>query len=170
GHLRNIKVILDYVPNHTSDQHPWFVNARASRDSPKRDWYIWRDPRPGGGPPNNWLSAFGGSGWEPDPATGQFYYHAYLKEHPDPKWRNHEVQEAMYDVLRFWFDRGVDGFRIDALRQVVKDAHFRDNPPDPDWTPAQGPYHALLPLHSADQPELMDIVHRFREIAEEYQD
>jgi alpha-glucosidase len=114
------------------------------------------------------LSAFGGSGWEFDPTTSQYYYHAYLKEQPDLNWRNPETEAAMYDVLHFWFKRGVDGFRIDALRQVVKDAHFRDNPPDPSFTPGDDPYHALLPTYSSDQPELMDIVHHFREIAEQY--
>jgi alpha-glucosidase len=168
AHQRHIRVVLDYVPNHSSDQHPWFVASRSSRDDVRRDWYIWRDSQPDGGPPNNWLSAFGGSGWEWDSTTRQYFYHAYLKEQPDLNWRNVQVQAAMYDVLRFWFDRGVDGFRIDALRQVVKDARFRDNPPDPDWTPGQDPYHRLLPLYSSDQPELMDIVHQFRAIAEEY--
>jgi alpha-glucosidase len=170
AHQRDMRVILDYVPNHTSDQHPWFVESRSRRDTPKRDWYLWRNPAPGGGPPNNWLSAFGGSGWEWDERTAQFYYHAYLKEQPDLNWRNPAAESAMYNVLRFWFDRGVDGFRIDALRQVVKDAEFRDNPPDPTWTLGDDPYHRLLPLYSSDRPELMDIVHRFREIAETYTD
>lgn len=170
AHRRNIRVILDYVPNHTSDQHPWFLESRSSRANPKRDWYIWRDPAPDGSPPNNWLSSFGGSGWTLDPSTQQYYYHAYLKEQPDLNWRNPEVQEAMYDVLRFWFERGIDGFRIDAMRQMVKDAQFRDNPPDPEWVPGRDPYRALLPVYSTDQPELMDLVHRFRDIAEEYPD
>jgi alpha-glucosidase len=169
AHRHQIRVILDYVPNHTSEMHPWFVASRASRDNPSRDWYLWRDGR-AGGPPNNWLSSFGGSGWEWDAPTQQYYYHAYLKEQPDLNWRNPAVAAAMDDVLRFWLERGVDGFRIDALRQVVKDAEFRDNPPDPSWTPAQAPYYRLLPLHSADQPELMDVVHHFREVAEEYTD
>jgi alpha-glucosidase len=168
AHARNLKVILDYVPNHTSDQHPWFLESRASTTNPKRDWYLWRAPKPDGSPPNNWLSAFGGSAWQLDPDTNQSYYHAYLKEQPDLNWRNPQLQQAMYDVLRFWFARGVDGFRIDALRQVVKDTEFRDNPPDPIWRPGQDPYRSLLPLYSADRPELMDIVHRFREVAEEY--
>ncbi len=164
AHERDIRTILDYVPNHTSDQHPWFAESRSSRSSLHRDWYIWRDA------PNNWLSAFGGSAWEWDANTRQYYYHAYLKQQPDLNWRNRQLQHAMYDVLRFWFERGVDGFRIDALRQVVKDEQFRDNPPDPRHVPGADPYHSLLPLYSADQPELMDIVHRFREIAEEFND
>jgi alpha-glucosidase len=168
AHERGMRVILDYVPNHSSDQHPWFVASRSSRRDARRDWYIWRDGQPDGELPNNWLSSFGGSAWEWDPATAQYYYHAYLKEQPDLNWRNPAVQAAMYDVLRFWFARGVDGFRIDALRQVVKDAQFRDNPPDPDWTSGQDPYRRLLPVHSADQPELIDIVHQFRTVSEEY--
>jgi alpha-glucosidase len=164
AHSSNLKVVLDFVPNHTSDQHPWFVESRQNTSNSKRDWYIWRD----GTPPNNWLSSFGGSGWTLDPLTSQSYYHAYLKEQPDLNWRNSAVQEAMYQTMRFWLQKGVDGFRIDALRQVVKDKDFRDNPPNPDWRPGQDPYRSLLPEYSADQPELMDIVHRFREVAEEY--
>ena len=170
AHRRGIRIILDYVPNHTSDQHAWFLESRASRDSPRRDWYIWRDPRPGGGPPNNWLSAFGGGAWEWEAATSQFYYHAYLKEQPDLNWWNPAVRTAMYDVLRFWLERGVDGFRIDALRQLVKDKQLRDNPPNPEWSPGENPYHSLLPIYSTDQPELMDIIHRFREVTDEYDD
>ncbi len=109
-------------PTTAPSEHPWFVESRASRDNPKRDWYIWRDPAPGGGPPNNWISDFGGSAWEWDEATGQYYYHAFLKEQPDLNWRNPEVRAAMLDVLRFWFDRGVDGFRIDVLWHMIKHA------------------------------------------------
>jgi alpha-glucosidase len=106
AHERRIRVILDFVPNHSSDQHPWFVESRGSRSSPKRDWYIWRDPAPGGGPPNNWLSEFGGSAWEFDEASGQYYYHAFLRSQPDLNWRNPEVAEAMCEVLRFWMRKG----------------------------------------------------------------
>jgi alpha-glucosidase len=170
AHAMDIKVILDYVPNHTSDQHPWFVESRSSRSNPKRDWYIWRDPNPSGGPPNNWLSSFGGSAWTYDPSTQQYYYHAYLQQQPDLNWRNPGVQRAMYDVLRFWLKKGVDGFRIDALRQVMKHADLPDNPPNPDWKSGEDPYRSLLSTYSADQPELMNIVHTFREVTEEYPD
>ena len=122
AHARGLKVILDFVPNHTSDQHPWFIESRASRDDPKRDWYIWRDPKPDGWPPNNWMSNFGGSAWSFDEATGQYYYHAFLREQPDLNWRNPAVREAMYNVLRFWLDRGVDGFRVDVIWHLIKDA------------------------------------------------
>ena len=170
AHRKDIKVILDYVPNHTSDQHPWFKQSRQSRDNPKRDWYIWRDGTADDKPPNNWLSVFGGSAWTFDPETHQYYYHAYLKEQPDLNWRNPAVQQAMHANMRFWLDRGVDGFRIDALRQVMKHADLPDNPPNPQWQPGQDPYQSLLLAYSADQPELMSVVHKFREVAEEYPD
>ena len=119
-HARSMHLILDFVPNHTSDRHPWFIESRSSRDNPKRDWFVWADPPLGGGPPNNWLSRFGGSAWEWDEATGQYYYHAFLKEQPDLNWRNPQVRAAMADVLRFWLGRGVDGFRIDAAAVLVR--------------------------------------------------
>src|SRR5499426_1908387 len=114
-HAQGLKLILDLVPNHTSDRHAWFIESRSGRTSAKRDWYIWRDPAPGGGPPNNWLSAFGGPAWQWDENTGQYYYHAFLKEQPDLNWRNSDVRAAMLAVLRFWLDRGVDGFRVDVM-------------------------------------------------------
>ncbi len=168
AHARGLKVILDFVPNHTSDQHPWFREARSARDHPRRSWYVWADPAPDGGPPNNWLSVFGGSAWEFDPATGQYYLHTFLKEQPDLNWRNPEVRAAMFDVLRFWFARGVDGFRIDALRFLVKDAALRDNPPNPDYTPDQLPFKELLPTYSADQYELHEIVAAMRHVADSF--
>src|ERR671910_538826 len=130
AHARGLKVIVDLVANHTSDQHPWFQESRASRTSPKRDWYIWRDPAPGGGPPNNWLSEFGGGAWEYDAASGQYYLHTFLTSQPDLNWRNPGMRDAMYEVVRFWLRRGVDGFRADAIRHLIKDDAFRDNPPN----------------------------------------
>jgi alpha-glucosidase len=170
AHRRGLKVILDYVPNHTSDRHPWFIAARSSRANPCRDWYLWRDPAPDGGPPNNWRSVFGGSAWEWDAHTGQYYYHAYLKEQPDLNWRHPAVQAAMLDVLRFWLERGVDGFRVDALRQLIKDDQWRDNPVNPAYEPRQGPYHALLPVYTTDRPEVLDMVARMRRIVDHYDD
>lgn len=171
-HARGLKLILDFVPNHSSDQHPWFVESRSSRDSPKRDWYIWRDAKPGVQgerlPPNNWISDFGGSSWEWDATTGQYYLHAFLKEQPDLNWRNPELRAAMMDVLRFWMDRGVDGFRIDVLWHIVKAEHFGDNPPNPDWTPARNERDKVLQHHSTDQPEAHAISAEFRELAESY--
>ena len=170
AHARGLKVLLDYVPNHTSDQHPWFLDSRSSRDSAKRDWYIWRNPKPGGGPPNNWLSNFGGGAWEWDEKTEQYYYHAFLKEQPDLNWRNPEVQKAMLRVLRFWLDRRVDGFRVDVMHHMVKDMEFRDNPPNPDWRPGMSPYRELLTTYTADLPEVQDIVAKLRSVVEEYDD
>jgi alpha-glucosidase len=147
AHRLGLRVLLDYVPNHTSSEHPWF------RERP--EYYIWRDA------PNNWASVFGGSAWEP--RDGRFYYHAYLKDQPDLDWRNPQVRREMLDVLRFWCDRGADGFRIDALRQTIKDARFRDNPPNPDFDGGDD-YDALLPEHTTDQPEVQELVRLFREV------
>jgi alpha-glucosidase len=168
AHARELKLILDFVPNHTSDQHAWFRESRASRASPKRGWYLWRDPAPGGGPPNNWLSCFGGSAWQLDPASGQYYYHAFLPGQPDLNWRNPEVVAAMLDVLRFWLDRGVDGFRVDVLWHLVKDDQFGDNPPNADWREGMDPYNALVPVQTTDRPEVHDIVRQMRRLLDEY--
>lgn len=168
AHDRGLKLLLDFVPNHSSDQHPWFIESRSSRVNPKRDWYIWRDPAPGGGPPNNWISDFGGSSWEWDEGTGQYYLHAFLKEQPDLNWRNPEVRAAMMDVLRFWLDRGVDGFRIDVLWHMVKAEGLPDNPPNPDYHPAMGEMHSVLQLHSTDQPEVHAIAAEMRALADSY--
>ena len=127
AHEHGLKVLIDWVPNHTSDQHRWFVESRSSRDNPKRDWYIWRDPAPDGGPPNNWIGAFlNESAWTLDDATGQYYLHLFLPEQPDLNWRNPEVVAAMHDTLRFWLDRGVDGFRMDVIMGIVKRADLGD--------------------------------------------
>lgn len=168
AHECGLKVLLDLVPNHSSDQHPWFVESRSSRDNPKRDWYLWRDPGPDGGPPNNWISDFGGSAWEWDEATGQYYYHAFLKEQPDLNWRNPELREAIYAAMRFWFDRGIDGFRIDVLWHMIKHADFPDNPLNPIYTPAMGEMHRVLQLHSTDQPEVHGIASEMRAVADAY--
>jgi len=168
AHARGLKLILDFVPNHTSDQHPWFLESRSSRTSPKRDWYIWRDAKPDGSPPNNWISNFGGPAWEWDEATGQYYYHAFLKEQPDLNWRNPEVRTAMYDALRFWLDRGVDGFRVDVIWHLIKDAEFRDNPLNPAYQPSQAEINRFLQVYSADQPEVHGVIAEMRSILEEY--
>ena len=170
AHAQKIKLVLDFVPNHTSDQHPWFIESRSSRDNPKRDWYIWRDPALGGGPPNNWLSNFGGSAWEYDPKTEQYYYHAFLREQPDLNWRNPQVIEAMLNVLRLWLERGVDGFRVDVLWHLIKDEQFRDNPVNPDWREGADPYQRLLELHTTDQAEVHAVVTRMRRLVDQYQD
>ncbi len=170
AHGRGLKVILDFVPNHTSHEHPWFLNARSARTSARRDWYIWRDPAPGGGPPNNWLSEFGGSAWTFDAATGQCYHHAFLKEQPDLNWRNPEVVAAMHAIMEFWFRRGVDGLRVDAVFHVMKDADFRDNPVNPAFHEGMDPYHRLLPVHSADTAEVQIVVAGLRQVAKRFGD
>ncbi|HEX2529715.1 MAG TPA: alpha-amylase family glycosyl hydrolase [Geminicoccus sp.] len=168
AHARGLKLILDFVPNHTSDQHSWFQESRSSRTSPKRDWYIWRDPAPGGAPPNNWISNFGGPAWEWDEATGQYYCHLFLKEQPDLNWRNPAVREAMHDALRFWMKRGVDGFRVDVIWLLIKDAQFRDNPPNPGFQPGQAEINQFLQVYSADQPEIHEIIAGMRQVLEEF--
>jgi alpha-glucosidase len=169
AHRRDIRVLLDFVPNHTSIEHPWFTESRSSRSSPRRDWYLWADPAPGGGPPTNWMSMFGGSGWEWDEETGQYYFHSFLKEQPDLNWRNPDVRSAMYDVLRFWLDRGIDGFRVDVLWLLIKDDQLRDNPPNPGWTPAsRRTYDSLVPLYTSDRPEVQKIVAEIRSVLDSY--
>lgn len=167
-HQRGMKLILDLVPNHSSDQHPWFRESRSSKDNPRRDWYIWKDPAPDGGPPNNWLSVFGGPGWEYDKKTHQYYYHAFLKEQPDLNWRNPEVQKAMLDVMRFWLEKGVDGFRVDVMWHMIKDDQLRDDPPNPGYKDHMNSYSKLIPAYSTDQDEVHDIVHKMRRVIDDY--
>jgi oligo-1,6-glucosidase/alpha-glucosidase len=170
AHARGLRLLLDYVPNHTSDQHPWFRESRSSRESPKRDWYIWRDAQADGSPPNNWVSDFGGSAWQWDAATGQYYLHAMLPQQPDLNWRNPQVKAAMFDVLRFWLDRGVDGFRLDVLWHIVKAKGLPDNPPNPAWHPGMNERDRLLQVNSTDQPEAHEIAAEMRELADSYGD
>ncbi len=158
-HRRGMKLILDFVPNHTSDQHPWFIESRSSRDNSKRGWYIWQDPKPDGGPPNNWQSYFGGgSAWEWDEHTEQYYLRLFTKAQPDLNWRNPEVVQNMLDVLRFWLERGVDGFRLDVIALIIKDAQFRDEP------------RVKTRIRTVDQPEVHSIIRQFRAGLDEYGD
>jgi alpha-glucosidase len=158
SHRRGIRVVVDWVPNHTSDRHPWFVESRAARDSPKRDWYVWRDPAPDGGPPNNWRSEFQavGPAWTLDEATGQYYLHSFMSQQPDLNWENPEVVAAMHDVLRFWLDRGVDGFRLDAVYKIAKDPELGDNEPEL--------------RHDQDWPTIHDRLRGIRAVIDEYDD
>lgn len=168
---RGIGVIVDAVLSHSSSLHPWFIESRASRDNPKRGWYIWRDPAPDGGPPNNWISVFGGSAWELDEATGQYYLHSFLKEQPDLNWENPEVQVALQNVLRFWFSRTVLGIRVDAWDWVGKDlVDFRDDPVNPAYNPAtdHDPYHQLLHVNSTRGPRLRAYTQMLEAVALEF--
>lgn len=173
AHGRDLKIIIDYIPNHTSNRHPWFLESRSSVTNPKRDWYVWRDPAPGGGLPNNWTSEAGGSVWEWDEPTGQYYLHSHLVEQPDLNWRNAEVRAAMFDVLRFWLDRGADGLRIDVAHMLMKDPCFRNNPEAPDG--ATNPFDIQHPdfgtqLHVYDRrhPDTHAALAEIRAVVDEY--
>lgn len=171
AHKRNLHVIIDFVPNHTSNQHPWFLESRSSRDNPKRDWYFWRDAKPDGSLPNNWLSLFGGKAWEYDDKTGQYYLHIFLKEQPDLNWRNPEVKAAMLGVLRFWLERGVDGFRLDVAHFIMKDPDLRDNPPNPDIRKAEHPageYPSQLHIHDIAHPDVHGVFREIRQLLDSY--
>lgn len=171
AHTRDLKVILDFVANHTSDEHEWFKASRSSRDDPKRDWYLWQDPGRGGQTPNNWLSVFGGSAWQFDEPTKQYFYHSFTDCEVDLNWRNPEVVEAMLDVMRFWFDRGVDGFRIDAAWYLIKDTLWRDNPREPSYEEGKWRVHEqLMPAFSLDQPECHGMLKQMRRVADAYDD
>ena len=169
AHRKELRLILDFVPNHTSDQHPWFMESKSSRTNSKRDWYYWKDPADDGGPPNNWISRFDGeSAWEWDEGTGQYYLHTFLEEQPDLNWRNPEVKNAMLDVLRFWYDRGVDGFRVDVSYRVMKDPDFRDNPVNPNWKPGMDRSFRLIEKHTKNTPDIHMFNRWIRETNDEY--
>ena len=163
---RGIRIIMDFVMNHTSDQHPWFKESRSSRDNPKRDWYIWRDGKGRNQPPNNWLSTFGGSAWKFEPATGQWYYHFFYPQQPDLNWRNPEVEKAMFDVTRWWYRRGVAGFRLDAVDTLFEDPDLQDNP----VLPGKNGYgdSNMANLYNTKLPELHGVLQRLRQVADEH--
>jgi alpha-glucosidase len=170
-HGRNLKILIDFVAAHTSDQHSWFIESRSSRIHPKRDWYIWKDPSENGGPPNNWIGRFDGlSAWEWDRKTEQYYLHSFLKEQPDINWRNPDARQAMLDVLHFWLQRGVDGFRVDAAYRALKDPQFRDNPVNPDWHPGMEPSDRLFEVFSKNIPEIHDFNRILRTLVDGYGD
>ena len=165
---RGIRVVLDLVPNHTSDRHPWFGESRASKDSPRRHYYVWADPKPDSSPPNNWRASFGGPAWTLDRSSGQYYLHNFLPTQPDLNWWNEDVRAEFDRILRFWFDRGAAGFRIDVCHAIVKDRELRDNPPA---EPDDHPYVARFgqrKVYNAERPEAHDVLRRWRAIAEEY--
>ena len=168
AHERDLRVILDWVGNHTSAQHPWFRDSRSSRSSPRRNWYLWRDARRDGSPPNNWVSVFGGSVWQWDAATSQYYLHTFLDSQPDLNWREPQVRAAMLAALKFWLDRGVDGFRLDAAPLFFKDSEWRDNPVNPDYRPGDLPDSTLLPVHTRNQPGLHELFAELRALVDRY--
>ncbi|HET9849817.1 MAG TPA: alpha-amylase family glycosyl hydrolase [Candidatus Dormibacteraeota bacterium] len=165
---RGIKLVLDIVPNHSSDRHPWFIDARSSRTARHRDWYVWADPKPDGGYPNNWLSAFGGPAWTLDKATGQYYLHNFLPEQPDLNWWNPEVRDAFDEIYRFWFDRGVAGFRIDVAHGIVKDRELRDNPVATADDPPHVRAHGQRTVYNVERPEVHDVLRHWRRLADTY--
>ncbi len=166
-HRRGMKLLLDFVPNHTSNLHNWFLESRSAPINPRRDWYIWAEPAADGGPPNNWLSRFGGPSWTYDDATRQYYLHTFLPEQPDLNWRNPEVRKAMLKVLHFWLNKGVDGFRTDAVYALIKDAQLRDDPPNPNYLPGvSNPSDRLLRMHSEGQTELNRMIGSFCDVLE----
>jgi alpha-glucosidase len=167
---RGIRVILDMVPNHTSEQHPWFIDSRSSRDSAHRDWYVWADPKPDGSPPNNWVNSFDprAPAWTFDAHTEQYYLNNFLPEQPDLNWWNEDVRNAFDDIYRFWYDRGVAGFRLDVAHAIVKDNQLRDNPPS---TKEDHPYTQMRgqrQMYNTMRPEVHDVLRRWRHIADSY--
>ncbi len=164
---RGLRVLLDLVPNHTSSAHPWFVESAASLDSPLRDYYVWADPAPGGGPPNNWLDFTGRPAWQWDDRTGQFYLHNFLAAQPDLNWWQPAVHEEFRQILEFWFDRGVAGFRIDVAHGLYKDALLRDNPPAGQAGPLGGRF-GLRPEYNENRPEVHEVYRAWRELADRY--
>jgi len=164
---QNIRIIMDFVLNHTSDQHKWFIDSRSSRTSVHRDWYIWRDGKGPGEAPNNWLSLFGGSAWKFDPATNQYYYHRFYPEQPDLNWRNPAVENAMFDVTRWWYRRGVAGFRLDAVAELFEAPDLRDNPVLPGTNNLGDP--KMQDRYTTGLPEVHDALRDLRKVADEYQ-
>ena len=171
AHALGLKVVIDQVLSHTSDQHPWFIESRASRDNPKADWYVWADPKPDGSPPNNWPSVFGGPAWEYEPRRRQYYLHNFLSSQPDLNFHTAEVQDALLEVLEFWLDRGVDGFRLDTVNYFFHDARLRDNPPAPMDAGfiSVGTYEIQHHLHSKTQPENIGFLKRMRALTDRYE-
>ncbi len=174
AHRRDLRIVLDLVLNHTSDQHPWFRESRSSRDNPKRDWYVWRDgARPGGAaPPNNWFNMIGGRGWHYDPATEQWYWAQFLPFQPDLNYRNPEVRAEMLDVLRFWMGKGVDGFRLDIVNALFEDAEFRDNPFAWKLLPSAEDPGMLFrgTAHTLNHPDTLEFMRELRRVVDDFDD
>lgn len=172
AHGLGLRVIIDQVLSHTSDRHPWFAESRASRRNPRADWYVWVDPKPDGAPPNNWLSVFGGPAWHWDARRRQYYLHNFLASQPDLNFHNPQVQEALLASMRFWLDRGVDGFRLDTVNYYFHDARLRANPPAPrpkGEAPPVNAYEMQAHVHSKNRPETVGFLQRMRALTEEYE-
>jgi len=174
AHTHGIRVMIDLVISHSSDQHPWFIESSASRDNPKADWYVWSDPKPDGTVPNNWPSVFGGSAWAWNPTRRQYFLHNFLTSQPDLNFHNEEVQDAVLDVARFWLERGVDGFRLDTINFYFHDRQLRDNPAleederNDAIAPSVNPYNYQNHIYSKNQPENLEFLKRFRALMDEY--
>jgi len=165
GNKHHVRIILDFVPNHTSDQHPWFLDSKSSRNAPHRDWYIWRDGKAPGQSPNNWISIFGGSAWQLDPTTNQYYYHFFYRAQPDLNWRNPAVEKVMLDTTRWWYKRGVSGFRLDAVDTLFEDPSLRDNPILPGTNKLGDPNTENK--YNTNFPEVHDELRKLRKVADE---
>jgi alpha-glucosidase len=170
AHALNLKVIIDQVYSHSSDQHAWFQESRSSRDNAKSDWYVWADAKPDGSPPNNWQSVFGGPAWQWDARRGQYYLHNFLAEQPDLNLHNPAVQDALLDVARFWLDRGVDGFRIDAINFAMHDPDLRDNPPAPNGGKRTRSFDFQQHLYNQSHPDIVKFLERLRSVTDSYKD
>ncbi len=174
AHDLGVRVMIDLVLSHTSDQHPWFVESRKDRTNPKADWFVWADPKGDGTPPNNWLSIFGGSAWQWDTRREQYYLHNFLTSQPDLNFHHMPVQDALLDVTRFWLKRGVDGFRLDTINFYIADKYLRDNPSLPKElrndtiAPKVNPYNHQVHLYSKNQPENLDFLRKFRAVLDPY--
>src|SRR5260221_8296557 len=168
AHRLGLKVMIDQVYSHSSDQHDWFRESRSSRDNAKADWYVWADATPDGSPPNNWQSVFGGPAWTWDARRGQYYFHNFLPEQPDLNVHNLAVQDALLDVARFWLGRGVDGFRIDAINFAMHDPELRDNPPAPPGGKRTRPFDFQLHLHNQSHPDIIKFLERLRSVTDSY--
>ncbi len=166
-HSHDLKLILDLVPNHTSTEHAWFQESRSSRDNPKADWYTWRDPKADGGPPNNWLSCFGGPAWTFDEVRGQYYLHSFEYRQPDLNYHNPEVESALFETMQFWLGKGVDGFRVDVIEFMLQDPHLRDEPENKVWDGVE-PYGKLNHIYSRNQPEVHTLIKKMRRVVDSY--
>jgi alpha-glucosidase len=166
---RGIRILMDLVPNHTSDQHPWFVDALSGRAAAHRDYYVWADPKPDGAPPNNWMSIFGGPAWQLDEASGQYFLHNFEAAQPDLDWWNEDVRREFDEIVRFWWDRGVAGFRIDVCNMMIKDKDLRDNPSATADDPLDQQFMGVRSVYNTDRPEAHDILRRWRAIADTYE-